>query len=118
MLAVVYGVRGPTLQNHNVKGFMEVHPQFLDCLDVIGSMPPVDLFPFLTYIPERFARWKEYPKQIRRLQEKLYDRVLSTVEKKMVSGHGIGNLMEELVTNGPSTGIPTREHLMYVLQWV
>ncbi len=81
-------------------------------------MPPVDLFPFLTYIPERFARWKEYPKQIRRLQEKLYDRVLSTVEKKMVSGHGIGNLMEELVTNGPSTGIPTREHLMYVLQWV
>ena len=118
VLAVVYGIRGPTLQNPNVKGFMEVHPQFLDCLDIIGAMPPVDIFPFLMYIPERFAQWKEYPKKVRRLQEQLYDRVLSTLETKMASGHGIGSLMEELITQGPSTGIPTREHLMYVLPYI
>lgn len=110
----MYGIRGPTLQNPIVKGFLEVHPQFLDCLDIIGAMPPVDLFPFLMHIPERFAQWKEYPKKIQRLQEQLYDKVLSTVEKQMASGHGIGSLMEDLITKGPSTGIPTREHLMYV----
>ena len=111
VLAVVYGLRGPTLQSPNVKDFMEVHPQFLHCLE-FGTMPPVDLFPILAHVPECFAKWKALPKKVKYMHEHLYDRVLATVEKRVASGQGIGSFVEELLTKGPSVGLPTREHLM------
>jgi hypothetical protein len=112
-LASIYGLRGPTLQNQNVKDFLEVHPQFLFCLE-FGTMPPVDLFPILTYVPERFAGWKRLAKSVKLRHEQLYDRVLASVERRVASGQGIGSFMEELLTKGPSMGLPTRDHLMYV----
>ena len=78
-------------------------------------MPPVDLFPILTYVPERFAGWKRLAKRVKSLHEKLYDRLLATVERRVASGQGVGSIMEELLTTGPSMGLPTREHLMYGL---
>jgi cytochrome P450 len=113
VLASIYGLRGPTLQNPNVKDFQEVHPQFLFCLE-FGTMPPVDLFPILTYVPERFAGWKRLAKRVRFLHEKLYDRLLATVERRVASGQGVGSIMEELLTIGPSMGLLTREHIMHV----
>ncbi|KAF8623649.1 hypothetical protein AX17_007348 [Amanita inopinata Kibby_2008] len=113
IMAVVYGIRGPTLKNPNVKDFMEVHPQFLHCLE-FGTMPPVDLFPILTYVPERFAEWKRLAKKVKFLHERLFDRILSMVETRVASGEGIGAFMEELLTKGPSIGLATRDHLMHL----
>ena len=117
VLAVMFGIRGPTLQNPNVKEFLEVQPQFVQCTSLSNrSVLLLDLFPILARIPERFAEWSKHPKEVGRLQEQMYDRILTTVEKRVASGHGIGNFMEELITTGPSVGIPTRHHLMYALQ--
>ncbi|PFH53127.1 hypothetical protein AMATHDRAFT_45749 [Amanita thiersii Skay4041] len=113
ILGLVYGLRGPTLQSPNVADFMDVHPQFLNALE-FGTMPPVDLFPILTYVPERYANWKRIAKKVRFLHERLYDNILATVEKRVANGQGIGAFMEELLTKGPAVGLLTRDHLMHL----
>ena len=113
MIGTVYGIRGPTLDNPIVKEFLEVHPQFLHCLE-FGTMPPVDLFPILTYVPEYFAGWKRIAKKVKSRHDRLFDQLLALVEKRVRDGQGIGNYMEELLEQGPFVGLPTRDHLAYV----
>lgn len=92
---------------------MDVHPKFLNALE-IGTMPPVDLFPILTLVPERWATWKSIVSNIRHLHESLYDRLLSTVEKRLESGHGSGAFLEDAIHNAHEWGLVTRDHLMFV----
>jgi cytochrome P450 len=113
VIGTIFGTRGPTLDNPYVKGFLDVHPQFLHCLE-FGTMPPVDLFPVLTYVPERFARWKRLSKKVKSIHDRLFDQLLVSVEKRVRDGQGIDNYMEELLEQGPSVGLPTRTHLSYL----
>lgn len=79
----------------------------------IGTMPPVDLFPILQYVPERFASWKRQGKEIRRLHETLYDRLLTDVEDRMKGGLSLGVFMERAIENAKEWGLDSREMLMY-----
>lgn len=110
-LGIIYGKRGPTLSSPDVVDFLNVHPKFLHALE-IGTMPPVDLFPALTLVPERWAKWKRTVKNIRFLHESLYDKLLQSVENRMSSGHGSGVFMEQAIENAAEWGLSSREHLM------
>lgn len=94
---------------------MHVHPRFMQILE-IGTMPPVDLFPILKYVPERFAAWKQQSKEIRRLHETLYDRLLTDVEDRMKRGLSLGVFMERAIENSKEWGLNSREMLMYAFQ--
>lgn len=111
MLGIVYGKRGPRLSSPDVADFLEVHPKFMNALE-IGTMPPVDLFPFLSFIPERWARWKRTVNHIRFLHETLYDRLLSNVEKRMTAENHSGAFMEQAIINAEKWGLHTRTHLV------
>ena len=77
-----------------------------------GTMPPVDLFPILTWVPERFAKWKRIVKDIRHLHESLYDRLLKEIESRLEKGQGTGVFMEQAVEHAAEWGLDSRELVM------
>ena len=89
---------------------MDVHPQFINALD-LGTMPPVDVFPFLTLVPEWCVRWKKTIRHIRYLHETLFNRLLSKVEMRIQSGHESG-FMGEAISKASEWGLNSRDHLM------
>ncbi|KAF8889650.1 cytochrome P450 [Infundibulicybe gibba] len=110
---IIYGVRGPTLSSPHILDFMDVHPKFLHALE-IGTMPPVDLFPILTLVPERWANWKRAVKHVRVLHERLFDGLLSIVEERVRKGNGTGVFMEQMISSGHELGLKDRDHLMHL----
>ena len=81
-MGITYGQRAVRTQSRDCAGFLEVQPQFISALE-LGTMPPVDLFPILTWVPERWAAWKRTVTYIRELHETLYGRLLKTVETRV-----------------------------------
>ncbi|KIK54949.1 hypothetical protein GYMLUDRAFT_48339 [Collybiopsis luxurians FD-317 M1] len=69
---------GPTLQSPDIADFMNVHPRYVEALEM-GTLPPVDLFPFLALVPKRWAKWKQTVEHIRHLQHSLSTIVFSVM---------------------------------------
>jgi hypothetical protein len=111
-LGVIYGKRAPRRQSEDCAAFLEVHPQFMHALE-LGTMPPVDLFPILTLVPERFAEWKRTVKHIRGLHEKLYWRLLRTVEQRIEKGLASDVFMEQAILNRKEWDLDDDTMLMY-----
>jgi hypothetical protein len=109
-MSLTYGKRGPTLDSPDVADFLHVHPRFMHALE-FGTMPPVDLFPILMWVPDRWAPWKKEVKEIRSLHEKLYERLLTDVETRLRKGEGNGAFMETVVQNKATWGLTDRELL-------
>ncbi|KAG1782228.1 cytochrome P450 [Suillus placidus] len=108
---IVYGRRSPRVNSPDVAEFLHVHPQFLCALD-IGTFPPVDIFPVLRFVPERWAPWKRAVKDIRMLHNAFYGRLLRAVEDRLKQGKGNGAFMEEIITDAVNLGLNDREVLM------
>lgn len=75
-------------------------------------MPPVDFFPILTMIPERWAKWKQLIQRVKGNHRTLYNRMLSNVENRLKRGQGIGVFMEEAIQNAEEWGFSDRDLLM------
>lgn len=76
-----------------------------------GAHPPVDLLPFLKYIPEGWpgASWKRIAKEIRRLQREIYFGLMDSCEDRVKKGdEDRGYLMEKIVKRQEEFGM-TRE---------
>lgn len=75
-----------------------------------GAQPPVDLLPFLKYVPERFASWKSLVRETRRRQRELYFGLLEECEARISSGTHDGQeaFMDEVVKRQEQLGL-TRE---------
>ncbi|KII83911.1 hypothetical protein PLICRDRAFT_118622 [Plicaturopsis crispa FD-325 SS-3] len=109
-LGITYGKRAPRVESKDVKAFLHVQPQFLHALE-FGTMPPVDLFPILTYVPERFAHWKRVVKTVKALHEEMYEDLLSTVERRLEKGQAANVFMEDAVIKAQEWGLTRRELL-------
>lgn len=110
-LGLVYGTRGATLESPVVAEFLDLHPQFINALE-LGTLPPVDLFPILTFVPDRWAQWKKTVQQIRKRHETLFGQLLLDVENRLTSGQTRGAFMESAIINSEKWGLQTRDHLL------
>jgi cytochrome P450 len=61
----------------------------------MGKLPPVDLFPFLNWVPERLAGWKRQVMDVKRRQEVLFGGLLRQVKERVDGGKSTGCFMEE-----------------------
>lgn len=75
-------------------------------------MPPVDLFPILKLVPERWAHWKRVVRHVRMLHETMYDRLLTVVETRLKNGQQNGSFMEEAIQKATEWGLSKRDLLM------
>jgi hypothetical protein len=62
-----------------------------------GATPPLDYFPFLKYVPERWANWKKVSKFVRKLLRDMYFSLLDETQERLKRGEGNGSYVEELV---------------------
>jgi hypothetical protein len=103
-MGIIYGHRAVRTESRDCAGFLEAQPQFMHALE-LGTMPPVDLFPILTWVPERWAEWKRTVSHVRGLHETLYGRLLNTVETRLQNGMGNGAFMEQAIINAKEWGL-------------
>ncbi|TCD69127.1 hypothetical protein EIP91_008603 [Steccherinum ochraceum] len=57
IFSIIFGVRCPRHESPLVQTFFKLEEEWEDLL-APGHQPPVDMLPFLRYIPERWAPWK------------------------------------------------------------
>ncbi|KAK2460404.1 hypothetical protein APHAL10511_007569 [Amanita phalloides] len=110
-MGIIYGTRGATLQSKHVAAFRHVHPQFMSLLD-FGKAPPIDIFPFLAWVPEYFAKWKRLVGEVRSLHAELYDDLYRIVEDRIASERESGCFMEQMILKADSMGLNSRSQLL------
>lgn len=71
MMSITYGKRSPRYETRETTAFFHVQ-HLWEAVLAPGAHPPVDLMPYLKYVPERWAPWKTLCKEIRKLQMGLY----------------------------------------------
>ena len=91
---MIYGVRAPRSSTFEAQAFTKVQLDFMYVLEM-GKMPPVDLFPILNWVPERFAGWKRKVYEVKYRQEQLFGQLLDKVKKRVDSRTQNGAFMEE-----------------------
>ncbi|KAF7369235.1 putative cytochrome P450 [Mycena venus] len=96
ILSVLYGKRSPRFETPETVTFYKVEHEWTTLLEP-GATPPMDYFPFLKYVPERWAKWKQVAKFVRKLQRDMYFRLLDESQERLRRGAGNGSYVEELI---------------------
>ncbi|KAJ6584471.1 cytochrome P450 [Mycena capillaripes] len=102
--SVLYGKRAPRFEAPDVTTFFRVVEEW-NALGAPGAMPPVDLFPLLKLVPERWAGWKRECKRIRKLQRVQYFGLLEETKERLLSGEKNGSYMEKVLTRKGELGM-------------
>ncbi|KAI3608978.1 cytochrome [Moniliophthora roreri] len=103
IMSVLFGKRCPRYESADAKAFFKSVEAFNRAL--APSIPPVDLFPFLDYLPEKLAWWGARAKDVERMQRDLYFGLLNECEKRMQRGEHNGSYMEELIARQKELGL-------------
>ena len=61
-----------------------------------GATPPLDMFPILKYIPERWASWKTVARNVRDTHQQLWGEMVDAVVARINSGNRRGTFMEDI----------------------
>ncbi|KAF9269293.1 cytochrome P450 [Marasmius fiardii PR-910] len=112
IMSIVYGKRCPRYESYETKAFYESQRIWNIALDP-GAHPPLDVFPILNYIPEKWAPWKRIAREVRRQQRDLYFTVLDECEKRIMKGVENGCYMEEVLARQEEFQL-TREMIGYL----
>jgi hypothetical protein len=70
-----------------------------------NTKPPVDLFPILRLVPERFAKWKRDAKALRELALDVSGRLLGPVRERLAKGYGNNCFMETVYQRAEEWGL-------------
>ncbi|KAI0793048.1 cytochrome P450 [Irpex lacteus] len=109
ILSIVFGKRAPQFSTKEVTAFYHVQ-HLWEYLLFPGSFPPVDQIPWLKYVPERFAKWKQACREVRDLQRELYFGLLDEAEKRTVEN---GCFIETVLRRADEWGMD-REMIGYL----
>jgi hypothetical protein len=111
-MTTLYGHRAPRSSTSEAAEFVKLQLDFMRVVD-LGKAPPVDLFPILKYVPERFAKWKRDATDVRRRQEALFGRLVDMVKRRVHSGQENGCFMEEAYQRRDEWGLGSDSMLRY-----
>jgi hypothetical protein len=110
---ITYGSRAVRMDSQHLTDFLHVNRRFIDALE-LGRMPLVDLFPIMTIVPPRWAKWKRTINAIREEHEHLYGYMLKRVEDRLENGQSTPGFMEEAVKNANEWDLTTPQLLTSV----
>jgi hypothetical protein len=113
MTNLLYGRRCPKYRNGTAEVYNEGIKLFNEVMDP-GAHPPVDLLPFLKYVPSRWASWKLLCDYAKGLRDELYSSLLSECERALDSGNATGCYLETVLKNKEKLDI-TRDEIMYAI---
>lgn len=93
---ILAGARSPRSTSPLLTSFSDMIHKWSGLLEP-GSQPPVDLFPILKYVPEKWAQWKSLCREIRGKQFELYDGFVKMCEQRIKDDAKNGSLLEGVV---------------------
>ena len=114
-MSILFGKRCPRYESAEAVAFYRANDAWNHALS--PSIPPVDLFPFLDYLPEKIAWWKGLAKETRRLQRDLYFGLVDECEARMKRGEHNGAFMEDWLNQQNDLGL-TRELIGYFVHYL
>ncbi|KAJ7893767.1 cytochrome P450 [Mycena leptocephala] len=102
ILSVPYGKR--SYEAPEITTFFNVLDNWVRILEP-GATPPVDIFPILKLVPERWAKWKRDCSRLRCMQRDLYFGWLEDAKANSQLGEGNGCYMEEVLRRQDELGM-------------
>ncbi|KAJ7621343.1 cytochrome P450 [Roridomyces roridus] len=112
ILSVIYGTRAPQYSTPETLALFKVERRWTSFLDE-GATPPIDRFPVLKFVPERWAKWKREAKEIRALRRELFFGLLERTEERLRKGQPNGSYAEEWLMRKEELGMD-REQIGYL----
>ena len=114
IMSVVYGKRCPRYETPETTALFNVLSEYVQLAER-GSTPPLDVFPFLKYIPEwtMLAGWKKRMRDLRQSHRDLILGLLEETIKRMERGEENGCYMEEVILRQKELGLD-HEKMAYV----
>ncbi|KAG8939754.1 hypothetical protein FRC03_006077 [Tulasnella sp. 419] len=99
IFAIVAGARLPSGDNTLFKKFFDLWDMIREITEP-GNTPPVDVFPFLTYIPDMFVRnWKQRCAIIDQRMQELLSKIANDAEKRLKVDQPNGSYVETMIEN-------------------
>lgn len=87
LIMIVYGVRIPSIKSTYMEHLYEMLDTFTALLE-LGATPPVDFYPFLKWIPERFlGNWRTRSYHVKGIMESLHQGMYKHVLARRASVH-------------------------------
>ncbi|KAK7438476.1 hypothetical protein VKT23_018091 [Stygiomarasmius scandens] len=97
IFSILYGKRVPRYDSYEAASFFH-HIHIQEHLFMPGAHLPVDIFPFLKYLPEGpLAPWKKECKELKDLHHMLYFGSLEQCKDRLDRGEGTDCLMEQVL---------------------
>ncbi|KAI0205339.1 cytochrome P450 oxidoreductase [Astrocystis sublimbata] len=95
--SLVYGIRTQSISSDYMVRLYSIMEQWSEILE-LGATPPVDSFPLLRLIPERFfGNWKSRAKSVRNLMSGLYGEALEHVRRRREQGLNRGSFIDRVL---------------------
>lgn len=104
MSSILYGKRIATYDSPESSALFEMLDMWIHIITP-GTVPPLDFFPILKYVPSRFAQWKRLVQLVRTAQRTVYFGMLDDFKKRLSEGRGNNGYMEGVLENGESWGL-------------
>ncbi|KAH8889206.1 putative cytochrome P450 [Thozetella sp. PMI_491] len=112
MLSTNYGLHEVPFGDSRVSALYDVQERWTAIVEP-GATPPVDFIPFLRYLPEWCATWKQEARKIRVDMRKLYMSLFRDTEERLRRGLSAESLVGQLIESQDKHGLD-EEHMAYV----
>jgi hypothetical protein len=113
MLSILYGRNEPSLEEpifHEFEHYIDTFNAYLHP----SSLRPVDIFPFLRYLPS-WMPWNKQIDDIRNMQNGLFSKLLKDFNDANAKNNDQEGFMKEVCGKAKELGINDFEKLAYVL---
>ncbi|KAI1145870.1 cytochrome P450 [Nemania diffusa] len=106
IMASVFGIRGTDISPEGkIMTFFDVQEEWASVL-VQGGTPPLEIFPFLKYVPDFLTPWKGYKQKLAKVkqrQNKLYHDLHVEARTRVASGKGQDSFVAAVLRNNDKT---------------
>ncbi|KAJ6105229.1 hypothetical protein N7523_010039 [Penicillium sp. IBT 18751x] len=105
IMCLLYGVRTPSFDTPHMQKLYELMDHWSSILE-IGATPPIDAFPLLKFIPERFfGNWWSRTQAVMREMESLYGDMLRHVMRRRQTSGTLKCLMDKVLDQNGKFGL-------------
>ena len=112
-MALVFGIRTPTVTTSHMVRLYDLMENWSVVMEP-GNTPPVDIYPFLHWIPERvFGNWVSRASNVGDEMNKLYTDMLMKVEERRKTVGDQGTFMDKVLDQNEKLGF--NRHELYFL---
>ena len=114
MLCSVFGVRSPTVKTPHLVELYKIMEEWSKVMEA-GATPPVDIFPFLKWVPERLlGNWITRSQDVGKAMDRLYGRMVSHVIQRRARSGSKNSFIDAVIDQKTLARNPTLNHLAFL----